>query len=231
MKYLLFAFTAAAFFFSTNIYAQTVPIERDFNFWNEFSITVPLKKEKDKEGKTFDRWTFALNGSLRLGRNVSRPVDERIGFSFSYRVNKFVSLSPGYLHRGYQPYKGRNDLESRYSFAVNVGNKWKKFSLNNRSQLEYRARNSRQDSAFFKNQLRFNYPLIKNKKEILTLFISTEPYYEFREKKIVRNELFAGFNKTFNKHFNADFFYLLGNDRSNPKTVNGIGVNLKFRIE
>jgi hypothetical protein len=231
MKYLLLAFVAPALFFSVNIYAQTVPIERDFNIWNEFSVTFPVKKGTDKKGKKFDRITFALLGSLRFGRNVSRPVDERIGFNFSYRVNKFISLTPGYLYRGYQPYRGRIGLESRYSFAVNIGNKWKKFSINDRNQLEYQAKNSRKDAIIYRNLFRFNYPLIKNKKEILTLFVSNEPYYDFREKQVMRNELFAGFNKTFNKYFNADFFYLLVGDRSNPKTVNGFGVNLKFRVE
>lgn len=231
MKHILFALAAAAFFFSANIYAQTVPIERDFNIWNEFSVTFPIKKAKDKKGKTVDRLTFAFVGSLRFGRNASRPVDERIGFNFTYRVNKFISLAPGYLYRGYQPYRGRNDFESRYSFAVNVGNKWKKFSINDRNQLEYRAKNVRKDVVIYRNQFRFNYPLIKKKREILTLFFSDEPYYDFREKQITRNELFAGINKTFNKHFNADFFYLLGNDRSNPKIVQGFGVNLKFRVE
>lgn len=230
MKYLLFAF-AVAFFFSASVYAQTVPITRDFNFWNEFSVTFPVKKGTDKKGKKFDRLTFAIVGSLRFGRNVSRPVDERIGFNFSYRVNKFISLTPGYLYRGYQPYRGRNDLESRYSFAASVGNKWKKFSINDRNQFEYRARNSRKDTVFYRNQLRFNYPILKDKKELFTLFVSDEPYYDFSEKQVTRNELFAGFNKTFSKHFNADFFYLRGDDRSNPKTVNGFGVNLKFRVE
>lgn len=231
MKYLIFSIIAITFAFSTDIFSQTVPIERDTNIWSEASVTFPLIKSKDKKGKELDRLTFSINGTLRFGRNVSRPVDERIGFGFTYRLNKNISFTPDYFYRGYQPFRGRNDFESRVRFAVTLENKWKRFSIIDRNQIEYRNRNSRPNSVRYTNRLRFNYPILKNSKEVITPFVSTEPFYDFQINKWSRNQFFAGFAKKFNKNFAADFFYLLVNDRSNPKTINGFGVNLKFRIE
>jgi hypothetical protein len=60
---------------------------------------------------------FILLGTLRLGRNLSRPVDERIGISFSYNPTKSVILTPSYLHIERQPSAGRNLFEDRVAFT------------------------------------------------------------------------------------------------------------------
>lgn len=231
MKFSILILFVLAFILPPDNFAQTVPIERDINIWSEASVTFPLIKSKYKDGKEFDRLTFSINGTLRFGRNVSRPTDERIGFGFTYRLNKNISFTPDYFYRGYQPFRGRNDFESRVRFAVTLENKWKNFSISDRNLIEYRIRNSRPNSFRYTNRLRFNYPILKNNKEVITPFVSTEPFYDFQINKWTRNQFFAGFSKKFNKNFAADFFYLLVNDRNNPKIINGFGVNLKFRIE
>jgi len=221
----------AFFFLSTTTFSQTTPIRSDFQIWNDTSITIPLKKSTDGNGKAFDRLTFSVNGTLRFGRDASRPVDERIGVSFNYRLNKYVSLSPETLYRGYQPFKGSKSFESQLRFSVILNKNWKRFSLNDRNQIEYRLRNSAKNSVRYKNRLRLNVPINRNGKEIFTPFVSDEPYYDFQAKTWTRNELFAGFGKKFNKSFSADFFYLFVKDKGFPKTVNGIGVSFKFRID
>ncbi|MGI8640956.1 MAG: DUF2490 domain-containing protein [Pyrinomonadaceae bacterium] len=231
MKRFILPIFFAVISFSTVTFSQTRPIKSDFQIWNDTSVTFPLKKSKDKKGKDFDRMTVSINGTLRFGRNASRPVDERIGFGFNYRLNKYISFVPDYLYRGYQPFQGRKDFESRFRFAVVLENKWKYFSLNDRNQIEYRLRNSRQDSVRYRNRFRLNVPVTKDKKELFTPFVSDEPYYDFQAHHWTRNEFFAGIGKRFNKNFAADIFYLLVNDKSFPKTVNGIGVNLRFKID
>ena len=231
MKNLILPAFVFIFIFSTIIFAQTTTDNSDFQFWNDTSVSIPLKKSTDKNGKEFERMAVSINGTLRFGRNISRPVDERIGLGFNYRLNKYVSFAPDALYRGSQPFKGRRDFESRFRFAVILENKWKYFSLNDRNQIEYRLRNSRQDSVRYKNRLRFNVPVIKNKKEIFAPFISDEPYYDFQAHKFTRNEFFAGIGKKINKNLSADIFYLFVKDISLPKTINGIGLNLKFKID
>ncbi len=220
---------AAIFLCSVSAFSQTIPIDNDIQIWNDTSVSFPLIKSKNKEGKEFERLSFSINGILRFGRNVSRPVDERIGVGFNYRINKYFSLAPDIFYRGTQPFKGRRDYETRFRFAVVLENKWKHFSIANRNQIEYRMRNSRQDSVRYRNRFRFNYSLIKAKTELFTPFISDEVFHDFQVKAWTRNEFFVGIGKKFNNNFSTDIYYLFAKDRSFPKTINGIGVSLKFK--
>lgn len=219
----------AVFLRSVSAFSQTVPINSDIQIWNDTSVLFPLIQSKDKKGRKFERLSFSINGLLRFGRNVSRPVDERLGVGFNYRINKYVSLVPDIVYRGAQPFKGRRDYETRFRFAVVLENKWKNFSIADRNQIEYRLRNSRQDSIRYRNRLRFNYPLIKAKKEFFSPFVSDEPFYDFQAKAWTRNEFFVGIGKKFTNNFAADIYYLFVKDRNFPKTTNGIGISLKFK--
>lgn len=230
MKNILFGFIAAVLFFSAQTFSQNVPPERDFQVWNDSSIAFPLIESKNKQGKEFDRLTFLLSGTLRLGRNAARPVDERIGFGFNYRLNIYLSFALDYLYRGYQPFPGVNQLEHRVRFAVTLGNKWRNFSLNNRHQIEYRFRHFQKNSTRLKSRLRFEYPFKRNEKEIFAPFVSGETFYDFSVKKLTRGELLIGVARKFNKKLTVDFFYLFAKDRSFPKTINGIGTSLKFTL-
>jgi hypothetical protein len=63
---------------------------------------------------------FILLGTLRLGRNLARQVDERIGISFSYSPTKSVTLAPSYLHIERQPSAGRGFYEDRVAFTATL---------------------------------------------------------------------------------------------------------------
>src|SRR6266850_5448753 len=83
------------------------PSQSDTQSWNDVNFSVALSK-------TFD---FTVLGTLRVGRNLSRPVDERIGAAFSYKAGKYLTFTPSYLHIGTQPFRGRKVWENRLSFA------------------------------------------------------------------------------------------------------------------
>ena len=219
-------------FFSFTAYSQTTPPEDDVQFWNDTQVIFPLIKSKDSKGKEFDRLTFSLLGTLRVGRNVSRPVDERVGVGFDYTVNKYITLSPSYIYRAGQPYRGRKEYEHRVRFDLSLEKKWSYFSIKDRNRVEYRIRNSRGDSVRYRNKIQLKVPVKQNDKEIFAPFVADEPYYDFRENAWTRNELSAGISKKFNNNVSADFFYLWQRNRGNAfKNVNAFGVNLKFRVD
>jgi len=222
---------AIIFLCSVSAFSQTVPIGNDIQIWNDTSVSFPLIKSKDKKGEEFDKLSFSINGLLRFGRNVSRPVDERIGVGFNYRINKYVSLVPDIVYRGAQPFKGQRNYETRFRFAVILENKWKNFSIADRNQIEYRLRNSRQDSVRYRNRFRLNYPIIKAEKEFFTPFASNEVFHDFQAKAWTRNEFLAGIGKKFNNSFSTDIYYLFAKDRSLPRMVKGIGISLKFKVD
>jgi hypothetical protein len=61
---------------------------------------------------------FILLGTLRFGRNLSRPVDERIGIFFSYNPTKSITIVPSYLHIERQPSAGRGFFEDRVALSA-----------------------------------------------------------------------------------------------------------------
>lgn len=227
----LFFALALIILFSTLTFPQTPPTD-DVQFWNETSLTIPLFKTKDEKGKETERVSLFFNGVLRLGRNVSHLVDERIGFGFDFKINKYVSLSPSYLYVAAQPYRGRRDFESRFRFAVNLEKKFEKFSVRDRNLFEFSFKNSRSDSTRYRNKFQLNYPIKKDGKELFTPFAADEIYYDFQAKDLTRNDFSAGIAKQLNKNLSADFFYLLRNNKGNVlKYVNVFGINLKFKID
>lgn len=206
--------------------------EADFQFWNETQIAAPLVKSKDKNGKDFERVTLFISGSLRGGGNYSRFVDERIGFGFDFKINKYLTLTPSYFYRAAQPFQNRKEYENRFRFAATLENKWTRFSVRDRNLVEYRSRNSRTDSVRYRNKLQFNFPVQKNKKEIFAPFVADEIFYDFHDEAWTRNELTLGIGKKFTPTFSADFFYLYQRNRGNVlKNVNSLGVNLKFKFD
>lgn len=214
-----------------SVFSQTSPPESDIQIRNETSVSVPLIILKDKNGKEFEKLSFSINSTFRFGDNTSRLIDKRIGVGINYRINNYISIAPDILYRAQNPTRSRKNYESRFRFAVIFAKKWKKISIEDRNQIEYRLRNSRQDTLRYRNRFRFNYSIVKDKKEIFAPFVSNEPHYEFQAGRFVQNQFFAGISKKFNKHFSSEIFYLFVKDVSSPKTVNGIGINLKFKVK
>lgn len=219
--------------FSSSFFSQTVSPRNDTQFWNETQLIVPLIKAKDSNNKEFDRVSLLINGTMRVGQNWQQLVDERIGFGFDFKVNKFLTLSPAYLYRADQPYQGKSERESRLRFAVSLEKKFDKFSLKNRNLIERRFRyRNVGDSTRYRNKLLFAIPVLKNKKELFSPFIADEVFYDFSAKKWTRNELSIGITKKFTNNFSADFFYLYQRNTGNIlKNINALGINFKIKID
>lgn len=229
----LFLLLFIVYFCFSPVFAQTSETDSvDNQLWHETQLSFPLIKTEDDSGKTIDKLSFFLNGNLRIGRNVRHFIDERIGFGFDYKYNKYVSFAPSYLYIAQQPSANVKQYESRARFAVNVEKSWDKFSLGDRNLVEYRFRNNRSDSVRYRNRLRFLYPIKKNKKELFTPFAANEIFYDFQAKTFSRNEFSVGISRKLNSNASADFFYLLQTNKSgSPKRLNVFGVNLKIKID
>jgi hypothetical protein len=230
MNKLLIIF-ALTLFSAVNFFSQSPPVE-DIQLWNETTLTVPLYKTKDAKGKETDRVSFFVNGVLRVGDNIKRPVDERVGFGFDFKANHYLGFTTAYLYAASQPVRGRREYETRLRFAVNLEKKFKKFTLRDRNLVEYRLRNGRPNSTRYRNRFQFSYPILRNGKEFFTPYASDEVFYDFLPKQWTRNEVTGGISKKINNNLTTEFFYTLRNNRgSTLKYVNIFGVNLKFRID
>ena len=206
--------------------------DTDFQIWNETTLVFPVIKEKDKDGKESDKLSLLVLGVLRLGQNRAYPVDARVGAGFDLKLNKYWSLTPTYVYRRGEPVPNAKEFEHRLRFDLTVGNKWKHFSLKDRSRVEYRIRNNRSDSVRYRNKLTFAFPVHYKKKEIFSPFIADDVYYDITAKEFSTNDFFAGISRKLSKNVSAELFYLRRDTRSGAiRHINGIGSTIKIRID
>ena len=204
----------------------------DFQVWNETTLVFPVLKTKDEQSKDVDRLSLLTFGTLRLGQNRLYPVDARFGAGFDLRLNKYFNFSPTYVYRRGEALRDRKEYEHRLRFDLTVGNKWKNFSLKDRSRVEFRIRNSRGDSVRYRNKLTFAFPVKYKEKEIFSPFVADEWYYDFTAKEFTTNEISAGITRKLNSNTSADVFYVRRDfNNGQLRYLNGIGINLKIRID
>jgi uncharacterized protein DUF2490 len=192
----------------------------DNQFWSDVQFAVPI-------GKIVD---FNAFGGLRLGRDISRPVDERIGAGFSFRFGKYLAVAPNYLYIGTQPFRGRRVWENRLSLPVTLRFTLAKLRLSERNLFERRLRHPGGNSTRYRNRFQVERP-VGDAKSGLSLFVVDEVFYDWAVNRWVRNRLIAGASKVFNKHYTQEFYYLHQNDGvSIPGDLNVIGTTLRFRL-
>ncbi len=188
--------------------------------WTDVQLAVPVTKEFD----------FNLQGTLRLGRDISRPVDERIGVGFTWKIGTHWQVQPNYLHIGMQPVRGRKVWENRLSLPVTLRFNAGKFRLSDRNLIEHRIRNSGQRSDRYRNRFQVEHP-VGDKEWNLSFYVADEVFYDWTVDRWVRNRFAIGASKVFNKHYTQDFYYLRQNDGvSIPGDLNVIGTTLRFRL-
>ena len=200
--------------------ASAQAIQSDNQQWTDVQFAVPVTKNFD----------FNLLGTLRLGRDISRPVDERVGVGFSFRWGKYLTVSPSYLNISMQPFRGRIVWENRLTVPVTLRFTAGKFRLSDRNQFERRYRNSGLKSWRYRNRFQVEHP-VGSRKWALSVFVADEVFYDWTLERWVRNRFSVGGIKVFNKHYTQDFYYLRQNDGvSLPGDLNVIGTTLRFRL-
>ena len=200
--------------------AQSLVDHTDNQQWTDVQLAVPVTKNFD----------FNLLGTLRFGRDISRPVDERVGVGFTWRIGKYWQIQPNFLNIGMQPVRGRKVWESRLSLPVTLRFNVDKFRLSDRNLIEHRIRNSGLRSNRYRNRFQVEHP-VGHKEWNLSLYVGDEVFYDWTVDRWVRNRFTVGATKVFNKHYTQDFYYLRQNDGvSIPGDLNVIGTTLRFRL-
>lgn len=202
-------------------FASAQSLDRtDNQFWSDVQLAVPVTKTVD----------FNILGTLRIGRDISHTVDERVGVGFTFRFGKYLTVAPSYLGIGMQPVPRRRIWENRLSFPITVRFNLEKFTLSDRNLFERRFRNSGARATRYRNRFLVEHPVGPDNLG-LSLFVGDEVFYDWTVDRWVRNRFAAGASKVFNKHFTQDFFYLRQNDGvSIPGDLNVIGTILRFRL-
>ena len=199
---------------------QTTPSRHDTQNWNDVYLTVPLSKQID----------YVMQGTLRNGRDLSRPVDERLGIGFSFKLGKYVTVLPNYLYIGTQPFEGRRVFENRLSVPATVRVPVERFLLSDRNLIERRFRDPGTSSTRYRNRFQIEHP-IGPPKQKLALYVSDEVFYDWSFNAWVRNRAAVGLSKVVNKHFTLELYYLRQNDsHSVPGDLHVIGSTWRFKL-
>jgi hypothetical protein len=192
----------------------------DSQFWSDVQLAIPITKNFDAN----------LLGTLRIGRDFSHPVDERVGVGFTFRFGKYFTVSPNFLAIGMQPVPRRRVWENRLSLPVQLRFNAGDFRLSDRNLFERRLRNSGVKTNRYRNRFQIEHA-IGPKDWQLSLFVADEVFYDWAIDRWVRNRFTIGGSKVFDKHFTQDFYYLRQNDGvSIPGDLNVIGTSLRFRL-
>lgn len=181
-------------------------------------MAVPMTKTVD----------FNILGTLRLGRDITRPVDERIGVGFTFKFGKYFTVAPNYLYIATQSVRNRRGWEDRLSLPITLRFNAEKFRLSDRNMFERRFRHPGITSTRYRNRFQVEHPVGPAN---LSAYVADEIFYDWSINRWVRNRFTVGASKVFNKHYTQDFYYLRQNDGvSIPGDLNVIGTTLRLRL-
>jgi hypothetical protein len=148
---------------------------------------------------------------LRLGDNVTQTADQRWGIGFMFKINKYLTFHPFYLHREARPPNGRHESEDRLTLGGAVRIPVGKFTVSNRNWFERRWRDPQVAAWRYRNRLQVEHPFQLNKKKF-TWFVSDEVFYDWSLHVWPRNRMSGGVSHPFNKHLTLELFYTRQND-------------------
>lgn len=199
--------------------AQTPLFKEDTQQWNDLQLAVEVTKQVD----------FNFYSTFRIGRDITHLVDRRVGAGFTFKVGKYLTLSPYVLNIVMRPSEGRKVNENRLLFPATVRVPLGKFLISDRNQFERRLRFPI-NSTRYRNRLQIEHP-IKIKETSLQLFVSDEVFYDWSFDAWVRNRFAVGVSRKFNKYFTGDIYYMRQNDgRSRPGDLHIIGATYRLRF-
>lgn len=211
-------FLAVVLLIPTNLNGQST--RDDTQLWNDVQIAVPVTKSID----------LVFLGTLRIGRNISHPVDERIGVGFAFKVGKYLTLAPAYLHINVQPFRNVGGYENRLNLPITIRFPLGRFTVSDRNLFERRLRHPGVDATRYRNRLQIDYPVQVSKTKF-NLFASDEVFYDWSVDDWVRNRFAAGASKAWTKQFTTDLYYMRQNDgRSRPGNLHIVGTNFRIRL-
>ena len=181
--------------------AEAESLRQDNQVWFDGQYTVPIWGKLD----------LTPAGTFRLGRNARDPVYERAGISSSYRLLKWLSISPFYNYIRSQPLSGRDFPEHRYGIDGTVSWRLGGFTMSNRLRLERRILPLNITYNRYRDRFQIEHPFVVLGNRI-NVFLNDDIYYDAFWGSWTRNRFSAGIGKRLIGRFSADFYYLRQND-------------------
>jgi hypothetical protein len=171
-----------------------------------------------------------MQGTLRLGDNVTQTVDQRWGVGFVIKINKYLSFNPFYFHREARPPNGRHEYEDRATLGATVRLPAGKFTISDRNYFERRWREPQTDAWRYRNRIQLEHPFTIEKKKF-TWFVSDEVFYDWSLHLWPRNRASLGLTHPFNKHLTLELYYTRQNDsHTRPGDLNIVWSTWRIKL-
>lgn len=206
--------------------AQVAAPHEDHQFWSEIQLTKHVNKKQD----------VVIFGVVRLGRNWQRPVDERFGVGYAFKINPHLTVMPTYLRVEYQPYPGKIIHEERLILNATLKGNLGKFLFTDRNLYERRVRPGSPDFNVYRNRLQIDHP-VRIGEVTFKPFIADEAWYSDQRQASsrhfgwYRNRISAGVIRQFSSSFAGEFYVLMQHDGlSRPGNIPVVGALFRYTL-
>ena len=199
--------------------AQTISaLRNDTQVWTEVQVAKSINSKTD----------IVLLGVVRVGRDVSRPVNERIGAGVSFKLTKYLTVFPFYLHVTAQPTSFNHSTEERINLEATVRFPLGKFVFSDRNRVELHFHSPLPNFTQYRNRMQLEHELGFGG---LHGFLADEVFYDSIAAAWIRNRMYVGIIKKVNKHFTLEAYYVRQNDsHSHPGDIHAIGSTFKLHL-
>ncbi len=189
--------------------------------WNDVQLTVPINKKVD----------VVINGALRIGRGMSRPVNGRGGVGIAFKLHPRFTFTPGYLYVAHHPSRGRNNDDHRLLLNGTIRFPVGRFTISDRNLYEYLFRHSLPNSSRYRNRLQVERAVSIGDDLSFNVFVANEVWYDIGQKGWTRNRFSTGVSRRLNRHLVGEVYYLRQSDgRARPGSLNVIGTAMRFNL-
>lgn len=212
-----------AFIFVTLLLIQLTPDvsaydDSDWQYWNTESM----------EGNISEKWKVKLEEEFRFGDDAREFYYQHSDLGLSYNCCEWFRLGLNY-RQVYEKKEGDWKEENRPHINGTLKWGWKDFKFTDRSRLEYRVREDKDDTLRYRNKMTIKFPFKWTKFDIQP-YLADEIFIDFDQGELNRNRFYIGVDSKLMKHLKADVFYLWQSSKSGDSWVdyNVVGTKLKI---
>ena len=198
--------------------ASVIPRE-DVQIWTDFHFAHSLRENTD----------LSVSGGLRMGRDVSHLVYERLGAGLSFKFGKYLTLFPYYSYFATQPAAGLDNRENRLSLDTGLGLPHGRWEFTDQNVFERRFRDPK-DSTRYRNRLQIERAVTLAGRP-WSLFVWDEVLYDWSFNAWVRNRIAIGGGRRLSSKVSLELYYLRQNGSLIlPADMHVVGMTLRTRI-
>jgi Protein of unknown function (DUF2490) len=173
--------------------------------------------------------SLGVDGGLRAGSDAGHLIYRRIGVSVSFRLRKYLTVTPSYHFYQRDSAPARESRENRLSLAATATLPLGRWGVSDRNLLE-RHFLARGNSWRYRNRME----VVRHfawRREKLRAFAWDEVFYDSSVRAWSRNRVVLGAGKSLSPRLSLDIYFLRQNDSfSRPADLNTLGIAFHTRL-